>query len=457
MDPMRPGQVLSAAQCPRRRWLDVHLERTSAASRAAAANAQSLRRALQQGVSSATEGWSERDEPVCNAQVTALGVTVRADLLEPHPDGGWTLCRFRASTRRKPWHVDDLAVQTLVLRAAGIEVRAVQLWRLDRRQRRRADLDVRSLMRRDDRTAQVEVRLEEIARFLNGLGPLPESEPTTKTGPHCSRPRRCPHVVRCGGRPKEGIRRIPRGGHLHAQLAARGITEWQDIPDDLPRTGLQDRVLTALRTGQPVVDRSLVEDLAADTAHFLDFEAWSPAIPPVAGLAPYDAIIVQWSLHSLDGDGLRHREGLGDSSDPRRELAASLAAALDEPGPIFVFGEFEARALGLLGQHEPRLLDARDRLVDLLPLLRRKYVHPEFRGFGLKQVFPVLCPGEGYDDVELDGGGEAPLAYAELISPETTPGRRAELRGQLLEYCQRDTLALVRVREALLAAVRSSA
>ena len=453
---MTPGQVLSAAQCERRRWLEQHEISSSTASRAASRNARLLREALQAGVPTATDGWQDRRERVVDATVTARGVTVRADLMEPLASGGWGLRRFRASTRKKPWHLDDLALQTLILRAAGVDVRHAELWRLDRRQRRTDDLDVAGLMRRDDRTAEVEARLPGLDDFLSTIRPLAENEPSIETGHHCGRPRRCPYLSHCS-RSEATLRRVPRGGRLHEQLAARGIHRWEDIPDDIPMTGLQQRVLTALRTGRPVVDPTLAQDLRADgPVHFLDFEAWAPAIPPARGLAPYDPVLVQWSLHT-QADDLRHRAFLGRTADPRRELARALAEALAEPGPIVVFGEFEHRALGLLGAFEPALLEARSRLVDLLPILRAKYVHPDFRGFGLKQVLPVLCPGEDYSQLELDGGGEAALAYGEMVDPTTPTVDRERLRGELLAYCAMDTLALVQVRSALLRAVGSPA
>jgi len=42
-------------------------------------------------------------------------------------------------------------------------------------------------------------------------------------------------------------------------------------------------------------------------------------------------------------------------------------------------------------------------------------------------------------------GGAAQEAFAEMMAPETSEARRAELRNGLLEYCERDTLAMVRI------------
>ncbi|MCI0591304.1 MAG: hypothetical protein L0Y67_06855 [Gammaproteobacteria bacterium] len=42
-------------------------------------------------------------------------------------------------------------------------------------------------------------------------------------------------------------------------------------------------------------------------------------------------------------------------------------------------------------------------------------------------------------------GGRAQEAFREMIHPDTSVERRAALRRALLEYCERDTMALVRL------------
>jgi hypothetical protein len=78
--------------------------------------------------------------------------------------------------------------------------------------------------------------------------------------------------------------------------------------------------------------------------------------------------------------------------------------------------------------------------------------HPEFGGrFGLKSVLPALCPGLGYDDLEIQGGETAAAALeALLLDPDAhTDAERQALRNALLSYCERDTLAMLRLHEQL--------
>ena len=106
----------------------------------------------------------------------------------------------------------------------------------------------------------------------------------------------------------------------------------------------------------------------------------------------------------------------------------------------------------MLGQRVGEIAAVRARLVDLHPVVRGHIGHPDFGGsFSLKQVAPVLAPSIGYDDLDgVSDGGEASTALVRLAlgvfesAEEETAVRRA-----LLEYCGRDTLALLEVHRVL--------
>lgn len=88
-----------------------------------------------------------------------------------------------------------------------------------------------------------------------------------------------------------------------------------------------------------------------------------------------------------------------------------------------------------------------ERVVDLLPVAREHYYHPDQEGsWSIKAVLPSLCPDLDYARLEgVQDGGMAMQAYAEAIAPTTTRERRAEIERQLIAYCALDTLALVRL------------
>ena len=117
---------------------------------------------------------------------------------------------------------------------------------------------------------------------------------------------------------------------------------------------------------------------------------------------------------------------------------------------------FERRQLEHLAAHVPArreaLLDVAGRLVDLLPIVREHVYDPAFGGsFSLKSVAPALAPGLGYGDLEIGEGSQAQFALEDLLlRGEGIPDEdRTRRRRQLLDYCERDTLATVRVYEKL--------
>ena len=155
--------------------------------------------------------------------------------------------------------------------------------------------------------------------------------------------------------------------------------------------------------------------------------------------------------HGRDGN-LRHEEFLHDGfDDPRESFAKSLLEALGTSGSIVVYSSFEETRIRELASALPALASSlldllNGRIVDLLPLVRRHCYHPEFHGsFSLKAVLPALVPDFGYGDLEINDGGLASAAYAEMIRPETTPEHRSSLRQSLLAYCERDTEAMVQL------------
>jgi hypothetical protein len=183
----------------------------------------------------------------------------------------------------------------------------------------------------------------------------------------------------------------------------------------------------------------------------MDFETFNPALPRYAGTRPYQVIPFQWSVHTLDaGDVLSHREFLHDGpGDPRPAFATALLQALGDSGAVVVYSGYEGSRLRDLAGAVPALATqlraiASGRLVDLLPLVREHCYDPGFHGsYSIKSVLPALSPDLNYDDLSISDGALAAVAYEEMVKPDTAPERRAEIRRNLLAYCERDTLAEV--------------
>ena len=89
-----------------------------------------------------------------------------------------------------------------------------------------------------------------------------------------------------------------------------------------------------------------------------------------------------------------------------------------------------------------------NRMMDLHALVQRYYYHPKFRGsFSLKSVLPALIPEMSYNDLAIKDGREASSLYLKMLNPDSNSGEWDKIKGDLLNYCRRDTLALVKIRE----------
>ena len=96
------------------------------------------------------------------------------------------------------------------------------------------------------------------------------------------------------------------------------------------------------------------------------------------------------------------------------------------------------------------------RLFDLLPILRNHVYHPDFQGsFNIKHVLRPLVPELSYDDLVIVDGRVASVEIARLlfVSGKIPTDERERVRQDLLDYCQRDTWAMVKLLEALRAFV----
>jgi uncharacterized protein DUF2779 len=97
-----------------------------------------------------------------------------------------------------------------------------------------------------------------------------------------------------------------------------------------------------------------------------------------------------------------------------------------------------------------KVLEAK--LLDLHPVIRDHVYHPDFHGsFSLKYVLHPLAPELTYSDLVIVDGLVASVEIARLlfVAHKIPPAERDRVRQDLLDYCQRDTWAMVRLLERL--------
>ncbi len=387
------------------------------------------------------------------------------DLYEPRPDGSVRIGQARATTQVRSHDVDALLLAYWMLRERGERVERAEIIHLNPDYvRGPGDLDLDALILCRDVRQELEFLVDDVADELTRLRTLLalEAAPEVEPSPHCQRPSRCEFLEQCAARkPADWIAQLPGLSVAHhAALCEGGTSRIADIPEEFPLTPRQARARWAHRAGGRAVDPTLGAALArgGPPAFYLDFETWMPCLPPHAGGRALRPVPMQWSLHRVDAAGVRsHREFLADArGDPRGAFARSLLASLGgSEDPVLVYSDAEAEILRELERELPELAGAlralRARLVDLLRVVRDHVYDTAFRGsFRLKRVASVLCPGFGWDDLgAVREGLDAARLLGRLATEAVDDELARELRGALLAYCARDTLALVELHRAL--------
>jgi hypothetical protein len=175
-------------------------------------------------------------------------------------------------------------------------------------------------------------------------------------------------------------------------------------------------------------------------------------------LAPFEQFPFLYSVRVCEGPGKMqsHRAFLASHErDGSRELAERLLQDLGSEGSVIIYSQYQIRVLRWLVRRHPDLAEAlgrlRGRLVDLESIVRGDLSHPGFHGrTSIKTVLPALVPGFSYIDLEIEDAPSASASFAYLSKGDYFSAARAPLvRRDLYAYCARDTLALVRLHEAL--------
>ena len=391
-------------------------------------------------------------------------VRIRVDILQRLGDGRWNLIEVKSATSIKDVYLPDVAVQYSVLGGSGLGIRDAGVLHLNKKYvYDGSKLELAYLFHLSDLTEQILPLQQELPSKLAELKDMlaAQNPPQIIPSRHCLSPYTCEFWDHCTAEMPEfwvmGLTGIKE--EKLNELAAMGVEDIRHIPEGFALTDLQERIKTCVVNREYYLAAKLKEELTnlEYPVHFLDFETVSPALPIYPETRPYQAIPFQWSDHILSrGGDLHHANFLfREDGDPQEGFAASLLNTVGEGGTIFTYSNYERRVLSELAENLPRqsdqILATLDRLKDLQALIKKYFYSPGFRGsFSLKSVLPVLVPNMSYENLAIKEGTHASLEYLRLLNSETPPEERRRIEQALIDYCSYDTLAMVKIREALL-------
>jgi hypothetical protein len=475
------SKLMAALQCDRRLWLEVHhpeFAELSAATRAAFATGHDVgevARALYSarfgdGPTIGYEGGlgqalaatkrlladPEDRRPVYEATFQHKGILVRLDVLLREPSG-MRLIEVKSSTSLKPEHVTDCAIQAWVARGAGLDLERVSLAHIDSHFVYPGGGDYQGLLLEHDISSEVMARQAEVPRWLAAAQKVGacRAEPEVQPGKRCVTPYECAFMAHCWpGDAAYPVQALGGDRELLGRYVAAGYRDLRDIPTEQLTRADHVRIQAITRAGVPQLapEAGRFVDELAYPRYYLDFETIAPAVPVFPGTRPYQTLPFQFSCHVVQADGhTEHRSHLDLSGgEPSRQCAEALLAALGTAGPVVVYTSYEARVIDGLAERFPDLAmplrALNERLVDLHPLAKKYFYHPDMLGsWSLKKLLPVIAPELDYTSGEVQDGNAASAAWLEAQQPETSPARRAALAAELERYCALDTEGLIRI------------
>jgi len=421
---------------------------------------------LPQAVKRTAELVEQGAKVILEGAFVFANVLVRCDILKKNADGSWDLIEAKGSTEVKDEHLSDVAIQRYVLEGCGLKIRKARLMHVDNGFIKAGAIDPKKFFAVEDITKETAAVMagigQELERFMEMLGS--KEAPETGIGQHCSSPYDCEFRGHCWkGIPEHSIYDIPRlSWEKKNTLKAMGILLFRNVPDSFDLSDGQKLALRVEKSGEVLLDRKKIAKFLKKIKYplyHIDFETVMPAIPIYDGARPYQQLPFQVSLHVQAGPGAEpvHLEYLGDGkSDARPGLIAFMLEHIGPSGTLLAYNaSFEAKRIEELARDFPEHALALTALIvrfeDLMqPFLERAYVHPACHGrFSLKKILPALIPDMTYEGLAVANGGDAQLAYYNILSGKLPPDEAERLRADLLVYCGQDTLAMVKILEHL--------
>lgn len=475
------SRIISGLQCPKRLYLEIHhpeLAADDAGTEARFATGHAvgeIARQLHPGghliehiknlpaalKSTSDLLQSKRSALLYEPAFEHSGVLVRVDLLRQRA-GALHLTEVKSSTTVKDYHLNDAAIQAWVISGVGHKLGSIKVACIDSSFVYPGNNAYEGLLSYTNITEEIRPLVAEVPKWVMELQKwlAKKSIPDIDMGAQCNTPFACPFQEFCGkDLPEYPVTLLPRGGKVVEALLAEGYQDLKKVPKGKLSNENHLRVWRATRTGKPELKPVPAELIRNQPypRYYLDFETIQFAVPIWAGTRPYEQLPFQWSCHIENKAGnITHREFLDISGElPVRAFAESLIRAVGIKGPIFVYSSFESRVIrelaNRLPEHANALRAINGRLVDLLPVTREHYYHPEMMGsWSIKSVLPTIAPDLNYASLgEVRDGGMAQMAYLELIEEATPLHRKETIIKALLAYCKHDTLGLKKIQECL--------
>jgi hypothetical protein len=412
---------------------------------------------------------SRQEGVILDARFRYKNILIHVDAMV-WEETGYALYEIKSSAGVKDVYYNQATIKWAILTLCKVLPVRSYILHINNRYCRTGPIDPWELFMQKNITQVVKRRQEEILRSIDELLSMEKDKPKIHIGAWCNDPYECEFKSYCWRFvPTPSVfdlHKLP--GKKKFELYRQGMVTFDQIPANLELSPGQRRQIAAQEEGRDFIDRERIAEFLKGIkypVYFLDFETYQQAVPRFENLRPYEQIPFQFSLHIVRKPGAEaeHIEFLAEAGeDPRYKLAARLVNVMGDSGTILAYNQsFEKGVIARLAEHfedlSPSLAAMLPRFMDLMvPFEKGMYYTRAMNGrHSIKAVLPALVPELSYKALTIGHGGEAMNAYATLHL-EKNPKAAERVRENLLEYCQLDTLAMVRIWEKLKATVHGN-
>ena len=391
----------------------------------------------------------------------------RADIvLTEISTGIKTLIEVKSGTEVKDEYIDDLAFQLIAAEAVGVRVDRTGVLHVNSDYVLAGEIDIRAFFIFEDVTDAVEERIPATRENIDAaIQYLHQEEPVVHLHKHCGQKLDCPALLRQHSNlPDYSVFNISRINKTKLrELLENGILDIFEVPPNFNLSEKQRLQVDVAQSGVPHICHHSIQDILERLQfplYFLDYETLQYGIPLFDGIAPYQQMVFQWSLHKLyeDGQDPIHLEYLSDGKrHPALEFVRSLHGKIPyDNGSNLVWNKsFEMERNIELGQmypsFKPFLMNVNARIFDLMEIFQQQhFLHPAFKGSNsIKNILPVLAPHLSYTGLEITHGMLASIHWFQMVTEEVSESNKKQVMKSLRQYCKLDTLAMVEVYKYL--------
>lgn len=413
------------------------------------------------------ETWQNGASAVAQGRYEDGSITCISDIVSRDGDG-YILTEIKSGTSAKPEHTFDLAFQRVVLEGAGFPITRCEVAHVNREYVRDGEINPQELVGvtdiTDDVAAQFDKTRSRIDQALSVVAsktmpdPAPERARLKSFGDWLDiRDKLDPPLA------PDSIHLLPfMSAEKATALIEAGLKTIDAINDPSVLGKSTRRYLSAKAQGTRAVDQTALDRFLSEITYpvyYFDYETSQSLVPAWDGTRPYQQVPFQYSLHiQREPSGeVEHREYLHrHENNPMPALLERLRTDIGETGSVLVWYEaFEKTRNNEMAEAFPEyaafLKGLNTRVIDLMkPFADETIMDPAFKGSAsIKAVLPALLPELSYDDLDIREGASAARLWKEVTLTNPQAHERDKVYADLVEYCTRDTWAMVAIHGTL--------